>query len=82
MQKKVKKIATLQLDSSQWIKDKNKNKVDQAINTITSSCAGYCAATFILGIGDRHPDKIMVNKDCQTFHIDFCHFLGHYKVWH
>ena len=53
--------------------------MDQAINTITSSCAGYCAATFRLGIGDRHPDNIMVNEDGQTFHIGFCHFLGNYK---
>ena len=70
------------LDSSQlykWIKDKNKKKVYQAINTFTSSCAGYCAATFILGIGDRNLGKIMVNEDCKTFHIYFCHFLGHYK---
>ena len=56
VQKKAGKIAALQLDSSQlykWIKEHNKNKLEQAINTFTSSCAGYCVATFILGIGDR-----------------------------
>ena len=56
-----------------------KNNVDQAIKPFTSSCAGYFAATFRLGIGNRHPDNIMVNQDGKSFHIDFCHFLGHYN---
>ncbi|WAR15387.1 PK3CA-like protein [Mya arenaria] len=58
--------ATLQLGSKalhNWIRLHNLERYDEAIDMFTRSCVGYCIATFVLGIGDRHSENIMCIED-------------------
>jgi len=47
-----------------------------AMDTYAKSCAGYCVITYLLGVGDRHLENLLLAPSGHFFHADFGYILG------
>lgn len=48
----------------------------EVMATYVKSCAGYCVITYLLGVGDRHLDNILLHQNGHLLHCDYSFILG------
>lgn len=61
---------------AQYLIDHNGADIEAAQHRFVESLACYIIFTYILGVGDRHLENVMLRQDGCLFHIDFGFILG------
>jgi len=70
-------LNNLNFSIQNYIFENNKNiNITDLRNNFINSCSFYSILSYVLGIGDRHLDNIMINDKGLLFHIDFTYIMG------
>lgn len=48
----------------------------KVMDNYVKSCAGYCIITYLLGVGDRHLDNLLMHQNGHFLHCDYSFILG------
>jgi len=48
----------------------------EVMENYIKSCAGYSVITYLLGVGDRHTDNLLLHQDGYFLHCDYTFLLG------
>ena len=52
------------------------NTVGNIREKFITTCVSSCVLCYVLGVGDRHLENILINKEGELIHIDFTYILG------
>ena len=56
--------------------ESNNEHFDLIQERFVKSCAGYAAISYLLGVGDRHLENLMLDGKGRLFHIDYAYIFG------
>ena len=60
-----------------YILDMNPNiTIKEMRKNFINTCVSSCVLCYVMGVGDRHLENILVTKDGKLLHIDFSYILG------